>query len=337
MYICDYDIIILFSHKQAEGWATYYLRKTYNLYLHLQALGQKVDIIQWECYCNKGAYKIVDTMIININTSSTNKLFIFDELCYFSFYYLWLTHRTIVSQFLSRVSYHIFFSEIFENNNLSTVGCESKHIHHFAIYFFKNAKKIYLCDTMNSEYLVNNGISKEQIVYFPLYVDTFSFSNFQEMAQNDTDTRIDILFYGNILNLSYREHMLSSIREYAQQTNKTCVISNSVYDQDKKKMLLNTNIVIHIPIFKNLRSFPWAKVAELMKSKVFFIIEENEEMYIQDLDKIIVYYERHNLEDLKNKIEYYLQNTDKRIECTKRCFELFEKKYSLMTILKAPE
>ena len=43
-----------------------------------------------------------------------------------------------------------------------------------------------------------------------------------------------------------------------------------------------------------------------MLKKVFFIIEENEEMYIQGLDNICVYYKRSNLTDLQEKIEHYI-------------------------------
>jgi spore maturation protein CgeB len=57
-----------------------------------------------------------------------------------------------------------------------------------------------------------------------------------------------------------------------------------------------------------------------MCKKVFFIIEENEEMYRLKLDKIVVYYKINDFNDLKEKIIYYLNNEDKREEVIDNCY-----------------
>ena len=75
--------------------------------------------------------------------------------------------------------------------------------------------------------------------------------------------------------------------------------------------------------------FPWAKVSELILSKVFFIIEENEEMYIQGLDKICAFYKKNDRVDFENKIKYYINNESERINITTRCYKNFKANFNL--------
>ena len=86
---------------------------------------------------------------------------------------------------------------------------------------------------------------------------------------------------------------------------------------------------MHFPPILNFHSISWAKIIELMSKQIFFIIEENEELYIKNLDKIIVYYNRYNINDLYDKIIYYLNNEEERINHIKLCYSYVVKNFNM--------
>ena len=57
-------------------------------------------------------------------------------------------------------------------------------------------------------------------------------------------------------------------------------------------------------------------------------IEENEEMYIQKLNKKVVYYKRNDLTHLQKLINYYLKHENERERVVMDCFEYFKDKYN---------
>ena len=71
-----------------------------------------------------------------------------------------------------------------------------------------------------------------------------------------------------------------------------------------------------------------------MLKKVFFIIEENDDMYIQGLDNICVYYKRSNLKDLQEKIEYYINNSSERETITNKCFNYIKDNFNMDSLMK---
>ena len=62
-------------------------------------------------------------------------------------------------------------------------------------------------------------------------------------------------------------------------------------------------------------------------------MKKDEEIYIRGLDKLCVFYKRNDLQDLKNKIEYYLENKEKRDIIINRCYNYFKRNYNIDNLL----
>ena len=71
-----------------------------------------------------------------------------------------------------------------------------------------------------------------------------------------------------------------------------------------------------------------------MNQKVFFIIEENEEMYIQGLDKLCVFYNRNDMKDLQEKIDKYLNNKLERDIIVDKCYKYIKTKYNMDNLFR---
>ena len=127
--------------------------------------------------------------------------------------------------------------------------------------------------------------------------------------------------------------MLNKIEQFSTENNYNFVVKN-IYNEEKYCFLSKTKIVIHIPSFDDLHTFPWAKVSELMINKIFFIIEENEELYNLELENTIVFYKRKNINDLFNKINEYINNDGKKNKIIDDCYNFIKKKYNLDDLLK---
>jgi spore maturation protein CgeB len=100
-------------------------------------------------------------------------------------------------------------------------------------------------------------------------------------------------------------------------------------DGIKDEILSQTKIVIHIPILSNLLHFPWAKTMELICKKVFFIMEECDDMYKLNLDTIVVHYKTKDFNDLIKKISYYLDKPEERRKVTDKLFDTIKTRYPL--------
>ena len=275
-------------------------------------------------------YFLPDSNLINELSNHINSFIVFNELSYshllFHYHYGDQKIKDNIIKFLLSSSYICFFSEVIINDSLQTIGNCLNDLK-FSVTFFKNAHKIILCNTRNISYLLKNDIH-DNIMYFPSIGYSIINNNMPLIKSNLQD--IDILFYGNISDsFQHRIDTIEKISDFSKLNNYKFKSNTELHDDEKIQMLIKTKIVIHIPSHKNLHSFPWAKVSQLMCYKVFFIIEENEEMYIKNLDKIVVYYKRNNIDDLKEKITYYLNNEKERIYVTENCFEYIKNNYNM--------
>lgn len=167
------------------------------------------------------------------------------------------------------------------------------------------SQKTYICDTKNKYYLESVGI--KNLTYFPPYIELpFNILNIEKT--------IDCLFYGTIVSHipdSYRNKMIESIKnELSSEIN--FVACGNLYDNELIEKINCSKIVLHIPSHDNLRTMPWAKISYLMTNKIFFIIEENDELFLRNLQDTIIYYKRGNINDLKNKIIYYKDNEQEK-------------------------
>jgi GT2 family glycosyltransferase len=321
---------ITYFSMHIDNWA-YFFKKKINNYINI--INVKYPNIQTkEVLVNAYCKNWLDIIIDGIDNTANN-LCIFDELSYTHLLYNYKYANNVIKQqiadFLCRAKYICFFCELFVNNSLETIGNKLQN-KDFTILFFKNAKNIYLCNTKNINYLIENNIY-ESIVYSPPICYSI-INNYIPLIKNNTQ-EIDILFYGNIDDLFfYRTNGIEHVKQFAKSNNYNCVINDNLHDDTKNNTLINTKIVIHIPSHDKLHTFPWAKVGELMCNKIFFIIEENEEMYIKNLDKTVIYYQRNNMIDLQEKLKYYLDNEGERNIVVDNCFEYIKNNYNMDTL-----
>lgn len=254
-----------------------------------------------------------------------DSIFIFNDLDYAIFLesYRYYQDKNIL-KFLTSIKYIVTFCELFFNDNLQTIGNISYN-KELATTFFKNAKTVLLSNTRNFEYLQRLGINNTK--YFPPY--GFSPINNISPLNLPPSQPIDVLMYANYHNsFDYRMCLTDSVIQFCI-TNKIIYNVISYIYQDKNPLLSESKLVVHIPSHENVQSFPWAKVSELMSKKVFFIIEENDEMYKQRLEDIVVYYKRNDYNDLLSKISYYLLYPLERLKYINKCFDYISTKYNM--------
>ena len=250
----------------------------------------------------------------------TNEIYIFDELVYSHFLSLYLTspyNKKIIQDFLNKANYINFFCEIFENDSLKTLGNNSFN-NEYSILFFSNSKKNILCNINNINILKKYNINSE---YFcPLGYSIVN--NIIPLKIND-DKYIDVLFMGNIndnIRHVYRDTQINKLKEYCTINNYTFKIFNGCLFEEKDNILKNTKIVIHIPSYENLNTFPWAKVGELMSKKIFFLIENNNELLYKKLNEVVAYYNPSIENNMLDMIKYFIENEDARNTYIDLCF-----------------
>lgn len=335
-----------FSFNNIGKWAYFYINKlntVLNIFNEQKKQITKIRIDNYEKH--SGLELCINESIIHNNET---ELIIFDELsyAYFLIYFAVGSKQTkkMIIDFIKKSRYICFFCELFENDNLQTIGNKICNIE-FASLFFKNAKQVYLCNTRNINYLLKNNVYGN-ITYFPplgystinnIYpiiqdtpINNNRNNNTNKKTNKNNRKQYDILFYGNVLDeFSYRNKFINILNELGETKKYNISIKDDLFDDEKNTMIVNTKIVIHIPSHSKLHSFPWAKCAELMAKKVFFIIEENEEMYIQGLDKIVAFYKRDDTSDFVSQIEYYLNNEKERTFTVEQCFNYIKNKYNM--------
>ena len=268
-----------------------------------------------------------------LSNASENDLFIFNELDFSNlreFYNQSEDFKNKLIVFFEKIHYVVFFCEILMNDKFQTKGSNVIE-EDYANLIFKNATKIICCDTKNISFL-SKVKSKEDIIYFPpIGYSPYKNYNFNKNIEQD----IDILFYGNI-NASwipYRSNFIDKIKNKSDEQNLKFKYG-TFHGEEKNKLLQKSKIVIHIPSYENLRTFPWAKTGELMLKKVFFIIEENDELYNKNLNDLVVYYKKNNIDDLMKKINYYLQNPDEMSIIVEKCYHFMKNKFNLDNLFK---
>jgi len=235
----------------------------------------------------------------------------------------------IICNFLLNANYITFFCEIFEDERLKTIGNILYDLK-FSKIFFKNSKKNILCNIYNINYLNNYDINN--IYYFPP-IGYSQINNIIPLISN-YQKKTDILFMGSA-KFDYREKIISKISKISKKYNYNFEFYDlSLFDEYKNEKLKDTKIVIHFPSFEKLNTLPWAKIAELMCKKIFFIIEFNNNIILDGLEDTICYYYPDIVDDLENKIIYYINNEDKRNEYIEKCYEYIITNYNMDDFIK---
>lgn len=261
--------------------------------------------------------------ILNILKQNLESIIIYDELSYSWLLRVYMSQpllRKDIERLSCNSNYIVFFCELFDNDELQIIGSKVCNIE-FSKMFFQNARQICLCNTKNRVYLSKHNII-HNITYFPPIGYSENIELNYEKTKLNKDCEIDLLFYGTLLDsFEYRNKCIQNIKQYSDEMKYKFVFENNI---EKDILCSKSKIIIHVPSHENLYTFPWAKVGYLIQNKHFFIIEENEELYIQKMENIIVYYKRGDMNDLQNKIDYYLNNETERNNITQKLFEYFK-------------
>lgn len=263
---------------------------------------------------------IIDYLVID-----KSYIFILDDLTISILIYSYNEFKVIINNFISNNKYYILINEYFMNEKLIITGCGIEN-YEFTKLLFKKSLKTVLLNTRNIRYLLDNNINNYE--YFPAYGYSL-INNIKPLENNKKE--IDVLWYGNIGNTSfsaYRKKIVKMLDFYCKKNYIHFKQYDNLYN-DKDNILSKTKIVIHIPQKKNYHILSWAKIVELMAKKVFFIIEENEEIFIKNIQNIICISKRNNFNDLLNKIIYYLKYETKRNDYVEKSFNFIKNNYNM--------
>jgi len=105
-------------------------------------------------------------------------------------------------------------------------------------------------------------------------------------------------------------------------------VTTGLYD-DKDALLSQTKMVVHVPSHEGIETFPWAKAVELMAKKVFFLIEDNDELHQQHLESTVAFYRRNDQADLCAKMQRYLSDGALRADYRERCYRYLSSHYDM--------
>lgn len=142
---------------------------------------------------------------------------------------------------------------------------------------------------------------------------------------------IDILFYGALT--ERRKNILDVIQKFTNENNINLVIrNNNLYDYNEKSNILSrTKIVITISsrepnIIKTNDMF---RLSFLLSNKIFFISERIGDNIIENdiFGNYIEYYSE--IEELKSKIMYYINNTEERENKANRLYNFTKINYDI--------
>ena len=317
----------------------YFYRDKLNVYLdYIRKLYPKISICGINhnlfIFGNGGSYKDENSYLgiskrLEIKENIT---YIFDEISYphlLGCYVHFPKFRKDIKTFIENVKYIVFFCELFENTKLKTIGNSTTNIE-FASMFFRNSIQNIMCNYNNISILKQLGIIENTIYFPPLgYMNSKILQNKQK--------NIDILIYGNVKSKrSYRYLEAEKIKLYC---NDRYIIKNylkipkqttGIFHENLNNMLLNTKMVIHIAIFSNLKTFPWAKCSKLFSSKVFILIENNSEVEILKAKGLnVATYNPFVKADIFNKIDFYLKNSAARETHIESCYNFMKNNYNM--------
>ena len=335
---------ISFSYYDNEfkfifGYSGFWCFATQNSDIYEKYIGFNEDYKE-NTYSFENVKKTFNDFLLNYKQDN-NTLYVFNAEDIMAFFYYYdATNYELFYKFINDTKYIIFQCEVMTDINLLTIGLTSKEV---ANKYFKDfnlferikflkdlylkSQQIYICDSKNKYFLESNGANN--VKYFPPYIN-IPYKNV------NIEKTIDCLFYGNIFPTlidTYRNIMLDKLKTIlGYEIN--FIARENIYNHELVDVLNNTKIVLHIPSHINLRTMPWAKIAYLMSNKIFFIIEENDELYFKNMQNIIIYYQRENVDDLKNKIIYYINNENERVNVAEKCYNYYINNFNEKELLE---
>ncbi|MEX0595226.1 MAG: hypothetical protein WD512_01920, partial [Candidatus Paceibacterota bacterium] len=227
--------------------------------------------------------------------------------------------KTAIQNLLKQLKYILLWQEVIEEDLFITGYDRKTYDCEFLKIFFKNSLL-----TLTSNLRSLRSLNKQNIDNCQ-YFSVMGYSKLNNIIPITPKTpTIDILIYGSRIlskTYKYRTELIEKIQTMNSITKYNLKIfeDNFEFDCDLER----TQIVVHVPSFPNLPHMPWAKITSLQSKKIFFIIEENDEMYEKGFESFTVYYKRNDIEDLYKKIDYFLdsKNLNERQEYVEKHFQ----------------
>lgn len=235
-------------------------------------------------------------------------------------------HKEKIYSFLMDLNYVMIWQEILWEDQI-IVGYD--YVDPNFIKFFFGHSLLNLVSNLSSiRALEIHGIKHN--LYTPI-VGYSPINCLVPFEKTDTIHSIDVLIYGTLTpNYIYRNQICGQLSQYSDGQFKMEIITNT-FGEELDLFLKKTKIVVHIPSFENLHQIPWAKIVYLQTRKIFFIIEDNNDLHERKLDDMIVTFNRNDAHDLYNKILYYLHNPSERERIINANFEWIKNNYDIDT------
>lgn len=154
------------------------------------------------------------------------------------------------------------------------------------------------------------------------------------IGANKVNKTIDILFYGSVTDR--RKKILIKLAEHAKNKNLKFIIrSNDLYDTKQKLELISQSKII-LSISNDepclLQTNDLLRLSLLVSTKSFVICEEVGDRKIEDeLKKNMIFY--NSYEELIEKIDYYLSNTDEINNIAESTYNFCKEKMNLEDLL----
>ena len=250
----------------------------------------------------KNFYELVDKIF-------ENEIYIFNPIDFAGFLLCLPNLQEKIFYFLDHIKYIVIWQEILLEN-FDIVGYQNSSKHRNYIFkFFNNSILNIVSNSISINSLEKNNIKHNK--YFT--ITGYSLINNIIPFVNDIGYKdIDVFIYGTIHETyTYRNVLLSNLTNINNNKYNIQTRSN-LYGEQLDLMLKRTKLVVHIPSHPNLTHMPWPKITYLQAKKIFFIIEDNDELHQNNLDGFIICYHRNNIHDLFEKIEYFLKNEEFR-------------------------
>jgi len=323
--------IVFIDEKNITSPGGWWYRHINQLYKNiLMRNGYNVITLTLSCQNNQ---QIDPQMLDNLLASKSYNDFYFFNPVNFSIFMTNVRRpelRGKIYDFLSGLKYIVLWQEIM-NEHLSIIGYHVSYIDQdFILSFFGNSRLNLMSNMSSINALKKYGINHNR--YHPVvgHSPINQLVAFDPSQLNTTGTSaVDVLVYGTRApSYTYRENFIKKLLD-SNKYGLSIEVLDNVYGNDLDNYLKRAKIVVHIPSHPNLQHMPWSKIAYLQSRKVFYIIEDNDELYEKALEGAIVSYKKNDIADLYRKINYYLTDEAERNRLIEANHDWISKFYNL--------
>ena len=320
---------VIFINIDATGAGTWWYKNVNSMYQKiLKAKNYNIKTINIK---SKG-YELDKNWFNELYSARNSDIYVLNPINFASFM-ITLKHypvlRTKFTDFLKSIKYIVIWQEILAED-ISIVGYQENYIDKdFILMFFRNSKLNLVSNLTSINILEKNSIMNNKYFIITGYSEINGIVPFNT---NDVPF-IDILIYGDLSSgYTYRNNIINQIKQKNKQKLNISIIDN-VFGNELEHYLKKAKIVLHVPSYPNLNHMPWPKITLLQSKKIFFIVEENSELFEKNLENTVVYYKRNDVDDIFTKVNFYLENLSERQNKINANFTFIKNNYNIDIII----